>query len=418
MAINETEKNGGRVLGRAGNRGNRGNARRERMTSLEDEQRRLEPANDTFARPTMGPVSSHQYPVGPPSMGYPSHAPSMPPFPRMSSEMYDPLMHERGSPPSRIPPNPPRYHPGSMVFQPRPDRFMERPYFPRPPGEIPPIYWSSPQRHALLSPNELGQMPNRDRFNSETSEGTSSVFEGRDDLGKSDVPNGPVPTDFRPNVLPGSRRGRLENDSERFLPQEDNRASHRSLPPPQHNEVFRRSPSRLGYPSELRSPHLSDDRPVHILDERGRFAQDRMRSVEESLRDHLPDIPPSSSDSRVHKEGGDALSQEEQANQSTKRGCGSSSSEIATYNLNRSNENGDGPVIQEEARTSGGYTYSTDRRFMKQSPENWKRYEASKLETAPNLSDGGKKHRIESPDEKLKDVRSTEANSLVNQVSE
>ena len=418
MAINETEKNGGRVLGRAGNRGNRGGSRRERTTSLEDEQRRIEPVSDTFARPTMGSVSSHQYPVGPPSMGYPSHAPSIPPFARVPSEMYDPMMHERGSPPSRLPPNPPRYHPGSMVFQPRPDRFLERPYFSRPPGDIPPMYWSSPQRHALLSPSELGQMPSRDRFNSEASEGASSVFEGRDDLVKSDVPNGPVSADFRSNALPGPRQGRLENDSERFLPQEDNRASHRTLPPPHHNDMLRRSPSRLGYPSELRSPHLSDDRPVHILDERGRFTQDRVRSAEESLRDHLPEIPPSSSESRTQKDAGDALSQGDQSNQSQQRGSVSSANELASLNLSRSNENGDGHMIQEKARSPGSYTYFTDDRMKKQNPENRKRYEAGNQEPSPYPSDSCVNQQNESGDEKLKDVRSTGVNSVMHQVSQ
>ena len=407
MAINETEKNGGRVLGRAGNRGNRGGTRRERMTSVEDDQRRMEPGNETFARPTMGTVSSHQYPVGPPSMGYPPHAPSMPPFPRISSEMYEPMVHERGSPPPRLP-NPPRYHPGSMVFQPRPDRYMERPYFARPPGDIPAMYWSSPQRHALLSPSELGHLPNRDRFNSEASEGSSTVFEGRDDAGKSDAADGPV--DLRSNLIPASRQERrMENDSERFGPQDDERASHKSLPLPQHSEMFHRSPAvRYGYPGELRSPHMSDERPVHILDERGRFTQERMRSAEERLRgvgEPSLQMPPLSSESRNHKEAEERLPRDEAVNQSPTRGSVSSSSEMVSYHMNRSN--GEGPPFQDEAKATAVFAYSGDERLKEQNLENRKKYENGKLESVPNQNDGFVKQKIESPDGKLIDVKST-----------
>lgn len=401
MAINETEKNGGRVLGRAGTRGNRANSRRERMPSADDEPRRMEAANETFARPTMGAVSSHQFPVGPPSMGFPQHGGAMPPFPRISSEMYEPMMHERSSPPPRLP-NPQRYHPGSMVFQPRPDRFIERPYFARPPGDMPPMYWTSTPRHMMLSPNEVGPISSRDRFNSETSEGASSVFESREEGSKPELTNGVLGTERRSNSMSIARQGRLESEPERYAPPDDERVSHNTLPPP-HSEMFRRSPAgRIGYPSEHRSPHMSDERPVHILDERGRFAMDRMRSEEERLHaDPSPKVPALPSDNRARRDTEERFPPDDQMNRSPRRSHLSSGNEAASYRINHFNENDQRQAPpQEDEKAVLGYAHTLDSKHQNQNSENWTRYETGKLKTDSPVSDGVLKQNKESPEEK------------------
>ena len=376
MAINETEKNGGRVLGRAGTRTNRGSSRRERMTSAEDEHRRIEQSSETFARPTMGTVSSHQYPVGPPSMGFPPHAPSMPPYSRISSEMYESMGHERSSSPPRLS-NPPRYHPGSMVFQPRPDRYMERPYFARPPGEMPAMYWTSPPRHVLLSPSDVGPVPNRERFNSDASEGASSVFEGREDAGKSDLPNGTAPSDVR-SGLSGARQGKIESEQDRYGPPETDRVSHKSLPPP-HSEMLSRSPAaRYSCSSEQRSPHMSDERPVHILDERGRFTQERMRSAEERLRgieEPPPKLSPFSAERRGQKEAEESSPSEELLNHSPQRCLAPSNNESGSYHVSRIQENDEGLETPHEELKS---MRLTEEKLINESPENLKRYDHNK----------------------------------------
>ena len=287
MAINETEKNGGRVLGRSSNRGGR-NARRDRLVSIEEDHRRID-QSETFSRPTMGAIPSHQYPVGLPSMGYPPLGAGMPPYSRIPAEFNDPGISERPlSPSHHLPHVPSRYHPGSMVFQPRSmaDRYIDRPYFSRPPSDLPAMYWTSPSRHGPIPPGD-GSRNGRDRFNSETSEG--GVFEGRDPRKtpeaadrdvlprRSENPNIPrvdmrviddrllYPAEDRPMRIPDSDEKLLRTPERIPIP---------------GSEVSRTPDKRLVYSSE-KSPRGAEDAMVHYNDDRNRTPEDHVRAVAE-----------------------------------------------------------------------------------------------------------------------------------------
>ena len=414
MAINETEKNGGRVLGRTGNRANR-NVRRDRIPSMEDEQRRMEPSADTFSRPTMGAVPSHQFPPpGPASMGFLPHGPSMPPFPRMPHDLYEPPpMNERGSPPPRLPPPPPRYHPGSMVFQPRSisDRFIDRPYFARPPSDLPPMYWTSPPRHALISPSDVPHLANRERFQSETSEGASSVFESREEGAHAEGPIeiGPrsgdrkvvtssdllaATDDMHPDRLPVSMQGRVEHDPDRLRqhPSEMSHLSEKIMVPP-HVDILRRTPDgRFVHPSEHRSPRGMDERPVHILDERGRIAEERIRSSEDrarSLGESSHHLAPAHHhlDERMQRglEERPPFSEDERFQRSPQRMAPPTSDQMLSHmNRLRDAEERSRPRLDERMLPTMGLPLSVEGRTHLRVPDGWNRYEMTEQNPSPN----------------------------------
>eukprot|EP00794_Sanderia_malayensis_P006321 gene6321-7045_t len=276
MAINETEKNGGRVLGRSSNRTGR-SSRRDRLLSMEEDQRRIEQSPEAFSRPTMGSIPSHQFPGGPPSMGFPHvPGPSVAPFSsRHPPEIYDPTMNERSS---SSPPShqilPPRYHPGSMVFQPRsmPDRYMDRPFFNR---DLPAMYWSSPPRHAHISPSEERSRGGlaRERFNSEASEGSSSVFDSRDD-GKM-APEGGEESMVRREESMVRREetasdARFSTDRPRMHSDRNSQASESRL----NEERIALTPDRITMAgtTERDMHHLSDPRSSYTAEERSPLA--------------------------------------------------------------------------------------------------------------------------------------------------
>ncbi|XP_065066838.1 uncharacterized protein LOC135692582 [Rhopilema esculentum] len=425
MAINETEKNGGRVLGRAGNRGSR-TARKDRMPSVDDEERRSDQSNEAFSRPTMGTVPSHQYPVGPPTMGFPPHGPGMPPFPRMPSDMYDPGMHDRGSPPPRLP-HPPRYHPGSMVFQPRTDRFMERPYFGRPSGDVPSMYWASQPRHTMISHGELPpHVQARERFKSDASESASSVFETRDDMMKHERPL-PVSrndekysmcssNDMRTADSPLPIPGRGEPERLGPLPDDANNGPTKSLPPGPPDMFHRSSSGRPIYPPEERGQHIAEERTVHILDERGRFAQERARSAEDILK------PPSESSPRHHSpnhvsedrvpRGPDErppFSGDERFNISPQRSYAPTS---GPQSIGRHMEPDERSIMHVEERNSSSIAppYSGESRLHLRVQDSWRGYDLnnkdhSTLNAGSPTADSFIKPKNESPSEKTNGYR-------------
>ncbi len=401
MAINETEKNGGRVLGRSSNRGGR-SARRDRMLSLEEEQRRMEQSAETFSRPTMGSIPSHQFSggLGPPSMGFP-HGPSMPPFSRHPPELYDPAINERpSSPPHQI--LPPRYHPGSMVFQPRSmaDRYMERPFFNRPPGDVPPMYWSSPPRHAHISPpGERSRSMARERFNSEASEGASSVFESRED-GK--IPEGGEEsmarrdaassgdTRFnpeRPRIPLSERSPRL---SESRIPEERIPVTpERIVMSGNEREMPHLPDARMPLISDERSPRGSDDNSVYH--ERSRAAEERIWSMEDRIRtsSSLMSRP---YDSMVFRMPEEPLKQEENMNRSPKMVVVTQSDQKQLSPASRFKEAAENPVsVMDNERIAQPLDRQTpsqaDMRHHLRMPDPWGRYDRSKLNVSPkNIS--------------------------------
>ncbi len=319
MAINETEKNGGRVLGRSSNRNNSRNPRRDRMLSMEEEQRRMEQSSETFSRPTMGALPSHPFPGGPPTMGFP-HGPGMPPFSRHPSELYDPGMDRPTSPPHPI--LPPRYHPGSMVFQPRSmaDRYLERPYFSRPPNELPAMYWSSAPH--ISPPGEGQRIPPRERFNSETSEGASSVFETRDDGKNQEASEGGL---GRSNsMVPSRSEARFMPDGSYIINERIPRSSEGHMSEERISVVRERVDDRkMLHPPDLRMPHEAGNRSPHRKgEEKGSFMQDRRGipgergwPLDERMRPPVEQMM-RAYDERVFRVPDDAMRYEERRNRS------------------------------------------------------------------------------------------------------
>ena len=169
MAISETEKNGGRVLGRTGNRVNRA-PRRPQDGGREMEH--FDQSAESFARPTMGPLPSHPFPMGVPPMGLrggplPPVMPYPGPKPHYSRDPHinDPSPPRMPHSPPRMHLSPPRLHPNSMVFHGRPDpgrsppdinleRHFERPFGFGRPADDAGGYWKSPLRRTPVSPEE------------------------------------------------------------------------------------------------------------------------------------------------------------------------------------------------------------------------------------------------------------------------